>query len=142
MITIDASAIIKIIITEDDSAIARKVFSNVTEQGEPLLSPNIVLSEVMNGLWKHYTLRKDISLQHLEMARNNFNMIYNNLDISSQVDLAEDALNIAIKHKITVYDSLYASLSTKRGAPLFTFDKKLKTKAKEMKLDLLDIESY
>lgn len=138
MITIDASAIIKIIITEDDSAIARKIFSKITEEGEPLLSPNIVLSEVMNGLWKHYALRKDISLQHLETARDNLSMIYDNLDISSQVDLAEDALNIAIKHKITVYDSLYVALSTKMRAPLFTFDKKLKTKAKEMKLDLLD----
>ena len=69
MITIDASAILKVIITENDSGLARAAFSKITEDGEPLLSPDIVFSEVMNGLWKHYALIKDINAKKLEMAR-------------------------------------------------------------------------
>ncbi len=142
MITIDASALIKVIITENDSATARRIFSKITENGEPLISPNIILSEVMNGLWKHYALMKDLNLQNLELARGNLARIYENMDISSQSDLAEDAFNIAIKYKTTVYDSMYAALSLKMRAPLFTFDKKLKQRAKVMKVELLDPNYY
>jgi predicted nucleic acid-binding protein len=142
MITIDASAIIKIIITEDDSDIARRSFSKITESGEPMLSPNIVLSEVLNGLWKHYVLRKDISMQHLELAKTGLDKIYSNMDISSQTDLAGDAFKIAINNRISIYDALYAALSIKMRAPLLTFDKLLKGKAREMGLELFDVSKY
>lgn len=136
MITIDASAIIKVIITEDSSELAKKAFSKITENGEPLLSPNIVFSEVMNGLWKHHILIKDINIKKLEMARSSFNSIYDNLGISSQTELAEDALKIAMDHKVTFYDSLYAALSIRMKAPLLTFDSPLSEKAKEIGFEL------
>lgn len=136
MITIDASAIIKVIITEEDSELAKKAFSKITENGEPLLSPNIVFSEVMNGLWKHHVLIKDINARKLEMAKSSLDNIYDNLGISSQTELAEDALKIAINHKITFYDSLYVALSIRMRAPLLTFDGPLSEKAKEIGFEL------
>jgi len=136
MITIDASAIIKVIITEEDSEIAKKAFIKITEKGEPLLSPNIVFSEVMNGLWKHHVLIKDINVRKLEMAKSSLNSIYDNLGISNQPELAEDALKIAITHKITFYDSLYVALSVKMKAPLLTFDRPLSEKAEEIGFEL------
>lgn len=138
MITIDASAIIKVIITEEGSETARGAFSKITGNGEPMLSPNIVLSEVLNGLWKHYIMKKDINREQLEMARISLSKIYDNLDISSQTELADDAFKIAVNSKITIYDSLYVALSKKMRAPLLTFDKSLKNKAKEMDLKLFD----
>lgn len=140
MITIDASAILKVIITENDSGLARAAFSKITEDGEPLLSPDIVFSEVMNGLWKHYALIKDINAKKLEMARSGLNSIYENLGISSQTELGEDALKIATSHKITFYDSLYVALSIRMKAPLLTFDRQLKEKAKEVGFELVNMD--
>src|SRR5208282_273981 len=113
MIVIDSSAVIKIVITEDDSNVARQAFSLITEKGEPLLAPDIIFSEVMNGLWKHNVLLKDINTRKLELAKSNFISLYGGLELSTQTELAEDAIKIAVAHRITFYDSLYAALSIK-----------------------------
>lgn len=140
MIVIDSSAVIKIIITEEDSNLARQVFSKITEQGEPMLAPNIIFSEVMNGLWKHNVLLKDINRRKLDLARSSFASIYNSLELSSQTELAQEAMKLATENRITFYDSLYVALSIKTRSQLFTFDKPLKNKAKETGLEILDLD--
>jgi len=142
MIIIDSSAVIKIVITEQDSNIARRAFSLITERGEPLLAPNIIFSEVMNGLWKHNVLLKDMNSRKLDLARASFASIYNNLELSSQTELGEDAIKLATNHRITFYDSLYVALSIKTRSPLFTFDNPLKNKAKEVGFEILDLNKF
>ncbi len=139
MIVIDSSAVIKIVITEENSDLARQAFSLITERGEPLLAPNIIFSEVMNGLWKHNVLLKDINNRKLDLAKSSFASIYNNLELSSQIELAEEAIKLATSHKITFYDSLYVALNVKTRSPLFTFDNLLKGKAKEVGFEVLDL---
>jgi predicted nucleic acid-binding protein len=141
MIVIDSSAVIKIIITEDNSNLARLAFSKITEQGEPMIAPNIIFSEVMNGLWKHNVLLKDINSRKLDLARSSFVSIYNSLEISSQTELAEEAIKLATSHKITFYDSLYVALSIKMRSPLFTFDNPLKGKAKGVGFEVLALSN-
>ncbi len=140
MIVIDSSAVIKIIITEKDSDLARHTFSLITQKGEPLLAPDIIFSEVMNGLWKHNVLLKDINSRKLDMAKSSFASIYGSLDLSSQPDLAEDAIKLAIENRITFYDSLYAALSIRLRSPLFTFDNPLKDKAGKIGFEVLDLD--
>jgi predicted nucleic acid-binding protein len=142
MIVIDASAVIKLIITEKDSDKARRAFNVLTEKGEPLLAPDIIFSEVMNGLWKHNVLLKDINKKQFDLARLSLYSVYDGLGISSQTELAEDAIKLAVDNRITFYDSLYAALSIKMRSPLFTFDNPLKDKAEEVGFETLDLNKF
>ncbi len=137
MIVVDSSALIKLLITEKDSGHAIEVFQSVTGKGEQLLAPDIIFSEVMNGLWKHNVLLKDVSDKKLEIARESLVMVYADLELSKATELAEEAIKIGTKHKVTFYDSLYVTLSISTDAQLFTFDKYLIGKAKEIGFEVL-----
>ena len=136
MIVIDSSALIKPLITEKNSEHAIEIFESATSKGEQLLAPDIIFSETMNGLWKHNVLLKDINDKKLEIARESLVLVYADLEISKATELAEKAIKIGMKHKITFYDSLYVALSISAGAQLFTFDKYLINKAKEIGFDV------
>ncbi len=139
MTVIDSSALIKLLITENGSAEATKVFYSLTGKGEPLIAPDIIFSEVMNGLWKHNVLLKDITDKKLGMARESLELVYADLEISKATELAEDSIRIGMAHKITFYDSLYVALSLNTNSPLFTFDKYLKSKAEEIGFEVLNL---
>ncbi|MDK2372844.1 MAG: type II toxin-antitoxin system VapC family toxin [Candidatus Korarchaeota archaeon] len=47
-------------------------------------------------------------------------------------ELIMEALSIAMRYEITVYDSLYLALAVMRGADLATFDQKLRDVASEV----------
>lgn len=47
------------------------------------------------------------------------------LEVVSTFELMEIALNIAIYHRISVYDATYIALSQDVSAPLLTLEKKL-----------------
>ncbi len=139
MITIDASAVIRVILTEDGSAAARRAFEKITETGEPLLSPDIVFTESLNALWKHYAILKDVDMKQLESAKLSFYRIYQSMSISDQPELAEDALKIAMENRISIYDSMYVALSIRMRAPLMTFDNSLREKAERIGFELLEV---
>lgn len=122
MITIDASAIIKLVIKEENSDIAKKIFDNITEIGEPVLAPDIILAEAINGIWKHLVLLKDIGDAQFNTATNNLVTIWNNLSIIRTDELLKEAIKISKERKIAFYDALYVAISISKDAPLFTFD--------------------
>ncbi len=123
MITIDASAIIKLVIKEEDSDIARKLFDDIIEIGEPILAPDLILTEAINGIWKHLVLLKDISEAQFDTAINNLILIWNNLSLLRTDGLLSNAITIAKRQKIAFYDALYVAVSISNDAPFFTFDK-------------------
>jgi len=47
------------------------------------------------------------------------------LHVTSTADLAEDALEIAIAHRVSGYDAFYVALASQVNAPLITADEKL-----------------
>lgn len=122
MITIDASAIIKLVIKEKDSDIARKLFDYILEIGEPILAPDVILPEAINGIWKHLVLLKDISETQFNAAINNLIIIWNNLSVLRTDELLKEAIIIAKEQKIAFYDALYVAISISKDAPIFTFD--------------------
>jgi predicted nucleic acid-binding protein len=123
MITIDASAIIKLVIKEKDSDIARKLFDDVLEVGEPILAPDLILTEAVNGIWKHLILLKDLSEKQFDIAIDNLIIILTNITLSRTDESLKEAIKIAKEQKIAFYDALYVAISISKDAPLFTFDK-------------------
>ena len=125
MITLDASAAIKLIIHEENSDIAARLFFTATETGEPIVAPDILLPETMNVLWKHLVLLKDISSAQFDIAVDNFKLIWDSLVVISTNSVLKDSIMISKEQKISFYDAVYAAISISEGAPLFTFDKNI-----------------
>lgn len=136
MITIDANSVIKLLIREGNSDTARKLFYEATALGEPLLAPDILLPEVVNGLWKHLILLKDINELQFSRATGNLIDIWDNLSIVKTEDMLEDAIKVAKTKKINFYDSVYIAISISQDAPLFTFDRPMREKAVELGIRL------
>ena len=104
-----------------------------------LSAPSIAVQEVANSLWKAQTrgriLQEDAqealkTLQAMRIELHEFNWI----EIS-------EALNIAWKLNLAIYDSTYLLLSEKLNTQLVTADDQLYQKAKEH-FKLLHIKNY
>ena len=124
MIVLDASFIVKLVLEEKGSDIAENLFSDWINSGEDIVTVDIALSESFNALWKHYSLLKDIDRDVLDEALKDLLSLWNKLTIVTTDKLAYKALDIAVTHGITIYDSLYLALAQHHKAALATFDKK------------------
>jgi predicted nucleic acid-binding protein len=136
MITIDANAVIKLLIKEENSDVATRLFYDATALGEPMFAPEVLLPEVINGLWKHLTLLKDINESQFNLAVSNLMDIWNNLSIIKIESVLETAVKVAKTRKIDFYDALYVAISISEDAPLFTFDRQIRNKSVELGLRL------
>lgn len=137
MITLDASAAIKLVIDENKSDIARKLFNEVTASGEPILVPDIMLSEAVNGLWKHLVLLKDITEVEFHTAINNLVLIWNNLIVVRTEEMLGDSAKIAKDKKMPFYDAFYVAICLSKDISLFTFDRPIIDRSVELGLTIL-----
>jgi len=104
-----------------------------------LSAPSIAVQEVANSLWKAHTRGRIVqedaqealkTLQGMRIELHEFNWI----EIS-------EALNIAGKLNLAIYDSTYLLLSEKLKTQLITADDQLYQKAKEH-FKLMHIKNY
>jgi predicted nucleic acid-binding protein len=137
MITLDASAAIKLVIDENGSDIARKLFNEVTASGEPILAPDIMLSESVNGLWKHLVLLKDITEVEFQTAINNLVLIWDNLIVIRTEEMLGDSARISKDKKMPFYDAFYVAICLSKDIPLFTFDQPIIDRSVELGLAIL-----
>ena len=134
MIVLDASFIVKLVLEEDGSGVAEKLFREWVRRGEQVVTVDIALSETLNALWKHYLFFKDINLDALREALKDLLILWNKLTIVSTQEVAEDSLELAVKENIAIYDSLYIALAQHYMAALATFDTKQREKALKLGL--------
>ncbi len=137
MAVIDASFIAKIILKEQGSEKAREILKEILNNLEEPRAPNIVLAEVLNALWKHKILLEDIDNKALALAKKRLYRIWKDLTIHNTEELADEALELAIKYKTPFYDSLYIALAKKTNEKLYTFDKKLSRKIKSQDIEII-----
>ena len=91
---------------------------------DQIVSPELVLYEVSNSIWKHEHLLKDLkdgepylaSLYGLIAARKI-------TIISPNENLMNKAYSMAKQNNITIYDAIFISLAFELGVILKTFDK-------------------
>lgn len=137
MITLDASAAIKLVIDENKSDVARKLFGEVTASGEPILAPDIMLAEAVNGLWKHLVLLKDITEIEFHTAINNLTLIWDNLIVIRTDEVLEDSTRVSKDKKMPFYDAFYVAICLSKDIPLFTFDQPIIDRSVELGLAIL-----
>lgn len=132
MIVVDASALFKLMIIENHSEFVTQIFYKETGAGEPIIIPDLAVSEVLNILWVDYNLKKTIDKDTFDMAVIKFDKIVENLDILPAKSLKDMALKLSVSKNISIYDSMYLASSVSRGAPLMSFDRKMCEKASEL----------
>lgn len=71
MIVANASSLVKLVVTEDYSNYTRGVFNETVRNKDLILVPEIALGEVLNALWKHLIIKKDINQKDFDIATSN-----------------------------------------------------------------------
>jgi len=114
---IDASALAKYILKEPNWREIEKYLINA-------MSVDHVVKEVSNAIWKAY-IRGFITIKDVKKKLHALmKLIGINIVLVNELELLEKAVEIAIKERIPVYDSLYIALAERERKPLITSDKK------------------
>ncbi|MFP3234203.1 MAG: type II toxin-antitoxin system VapC family toxin [Sulfolobaceae archaeon] len=117
-IIIDASILVKIITKEP----GWEKLEELLRGGETL---DLALVEVSNAIWKKTVLlgmmKYEDSIIALKAVKE---LLPQLLVVHKSVDFLQRAMEISLKEKIPIYDSLYIALAEDKGEKLITGDKK------------------
>ena len=89
------------------------------------IAPSLAIEEVANAVWKQVTLKNAMSVTEARQALKILkSMLEVNITIYTSHDIIEDAFDIAVRRKITIYDAIYIALARRTGSTLVTLDQK------------------
>ena len=121
MKVIDSSALIKYIAKEEN-------WEKVEEHlKEGCITLDLAIKETANALVKK-ALKNEVTT---ETAKEIINYLPKIVRITPQKEHFSKAFEIAIKHKLTIYDALFIALSVNTNMPLLTSDEKQAKASKE-----------
>ncbi len=113
----DASSIFNIIIAEKYDRISGASTIRLAEY------------ELGNILWKNHTIRKTISLDELSELRSAMALLFESIELVE--NSLEETIELAVRERITFYDSSYLSAARKHNYDLVTDDERLYRVAKK-----------
>ena len=121
-LVVDSSVVIKWIVPQAYSEKAEEVLVAYQAGELRLLAPDLLNAEVGNILGKYHRFqgltKRDVQ-EALEAFKDlDWSIVPSNL-------LLDDALNLAIDYRRTVYDSLFVALAIREGCQLITADERL-----------------
>ena len=119
-VVIDASVAIKWVVDEADSDAAVAVL-----ESRSLLSPDLLIAECANILWKK-VWRKELTTDEAIMAARTLQQA--DIDILPTRHLMDVATRLAIDLNHAAYDCIYLALAMEHGCPLVTADDRLRRK--------------
>ncbi len=117
---VDASFVLAFLLPDEKQDKVIEIFDQFTRKNIELYSINLLPYEVINGL-KSAIIRERIPLEKAVNLINEFLALtipYEDTDLTK-------AIEISVKHKLSVYDSSYLYLKEKLGFKLLTLDEKL-----------------
>jgi len=115
VIVIDASALAAIVLKEEG-------WEDLLNLSALFISVELALKEAANAVWAAALsgrLSRAESREALSILREFF---AGNVVTRPQSDLVDAAFELALKHGITVYDSIYVALALRESLPLLTLD--------------------
>ncbi len=118
---IDAGVVVKWFIPEEDSAIAHQLLTRYLQGLDTPIAPDLLISECGNVFWRRQR-QGDITTE--EATESLADLLTLSVPLVPASSLSHNALQLAIKHQRTVYDSLYLALSEERNCPLITADER------------------
>ena len=93
--------------------------------------------EIYNAVWRAIItsrLKEEQAKEVLRLVKEYFECC---VVMEDQEPLLDKALELATRYKLTVYDSLFVTLSIIKGLPLISLDKKQRKVAKELGVNVL-----
>lgn len=117
-VVVDASVAVKWFIPEELSADARMFLAAEYE----LLAPDLLWAELGNVLWKKHR-RRELDPRTARRLLRDFARVP--IEYHASERWTEAALELAIRHGITVYDGLYLALAVGNGCRVVTADRRL-----------------
>lgn len=117
MLVIDASVAFKFLVYELGSDQARELITD----DEPMVAPDLVLTEVASALWKRVKASELLEL-HAERSLAALPEFFARLDLTS--DLVNEAFRLSFRLRHPIYDCVYLALAMRLEALLVTADKK------------------
>jgi predicted nucleic acid-binding protein len=117
-LVVDASVLLKLFFEEEHSEAAEACLA----RAEKLLAPDLIWVEAGNVVWKKQARGEYSSNSALSLFRQ---ILASRIAICPSVELAQEALELAMQFRRSVYDSLYLALAVKTNSMMVTADKRL-----------------
>lgn len=117
-VVVDASVAVKWFVPEELSIEARRLLAPEYE----LLAPDLLWAELGNVLWKKHR-RRELDQRTAARLLGDFSRVPIKLHPSQRWTGA--ALDLAIRHGVTVYDGLYLAVAAGNECRLMTADRRL-----------------
>lgn len=126
-IVVDASAVLAVVLDEDERDVILEATENVT-----LLSPAVVRFEIGNALIAMYR-RDRIEEKTVREAWNSAEEV----PIQLVPVNVEESLEIALEHGIYAYDAYYLNSAAAYRRPLLTLDRNMRRISENLGIDLV-----
>jgi predicted nucleic acid-binding protein len=117
-VVVDASVAIKWFVPEELFAEARRLLAPEYE----LLAPDLLWAELGNVLWKKHR-RGELDQRTAAQLLGAFSRLP--IEFHAAGRWTEAALDLAVRHGVTVYDGLYLALAAGNGCRVVTADRRL-----------------
>lgn len=95
-------------------------------QDKDLFTVDLAMAEVANVAWKRVAFFGEDKKIMEEALNKSIEFINTSCEVIKMNELIDLSFKIAVKEKITVYDSLFLAAARREKIPLYTLDKKLK----------------
>jgi len=135
-LVIDASVALAWIFADELTLPVQKVLSHVVE--EPAYTPSLWRLEIANSLQMAVRSRR-VDTTFRDSALSNLAMLNIITDSDTDVFAWSTTLNLAAKHRLTVYDAAYLELAQRLGLPLATLDQELRAAGDAIGVTLLGV---
>ena len=133
MIVIDASSLAKYILRERNW---KEIRAYLLGEAHSL---TLALSEVSNAIWKHHAIYNEITCEDAKTMLKALKRLKDVIVFEQFENYLEEALDISIRKRVTVYDSLYIAQAKKIGC-LLTSDNKQWKVAREIGVNTMFVE--
>ncbi|MGH8742922.1 MAG: type II toxin-antitoxin system VapC family toxin [Burkholderiales bacterium] len=116
---VDASVLVKCFVHEQGSEEAKALLQEHAAGNTLIIVPELLFSEILNVL-RYKNLKQDDLIAANDILWN----AQLHVERTNQ-SLLTRAVELALKHKLSVYDATYLALAELFGSPLYTADEKL-----------------
>jgi len=125
-LVLDASAVVKWFVEEEESNEMRKIRDLYLKGKVTVYVPSLLFVEFANALRSV----KGLTLTDVVNAVKALNLL--RLNVVSDLDILDRAVELAFKTGITVYDAIYVALAKITNSKLITYDTELLNKFKDL----------
>jgi predicted nucleic acid-binding protein len=122
---VDASVVARWFLGEETDALVQRALTLLVEYRSGRLNlhaPELLFVEVPNVFWKQVRFA---GLLPADANRAVAQLLAYEFVLHSHASLAGDAFELALAHRISVYDAAYVTLAKRGSVPLWTLDQKL-----------------